>query len=322
MIKLFLSVFHWPQVQCDAAEPWQTGFQDPATPVIEGIIYFHNDLCFFLILISGVVFWVMSRCLYAYAETRNPVPSKINHGTTLEIIWTIIPAVILLFVAIPSFALLYSMDEVIEPEFTVKAVGHQWYWHYEYDSITLGNHDEDFGYGIDTFLSFDSYMIVESALSRGDDGFLRLLEVDNRIVLPVKTHIRIFVTAADVLHCWAIPSLAMKLDACPGRLNQTSLYIKREGVYFGQCSEICGVNHGFMPIVVEAVSMENFLTWKKCRLTAPVATIIMADIADSLNIQLMTHIAFGMNDGSITEKDLLGTGIKLSDYEMYLGMDD
>jgi cytochrome c oxidase subunit 2 len=246
--------FLYSPVWCDAAEPWQLGFQDPATPVVEGIIYFHNDLCFFLILISCVVFWMLSRCLYAYSEERHPVPSKVNHGTTLEIVWTIVPALILLAIAIPSFALLYSMDELIDPAMTLKAVGHQWYWHYEYSDYLKTEDGED-----TSNIKFNSYMIVEDELKV--DGSLRLLEVDNRVVLPIKTHIRVIITAADVLHCWAIPSLGMKLDACPGRLNQTSLYIKRPGIYFGQCSEICGVNHGFMPIVVEAIPTLEYSEW-------------------------------------------------------------
>ena len=162
------------------------------------------------------------------------------------------PALILLSIAVPSFALLYSMDEIIDPVLTLKVIGHQWYWSYEY-SDTL----ED-----DESVAFDSYMVQEDDL---DIGQFRLLEVDNRVILPTNTHIRVLITAADVLHCWAIPSLGLKLDACPGRLNQTSMFIKREGVFYGQCSEICGVNHGFMPIVIEAVSMDDYFSWLKNR---------------------------------------------------------
>jgi len=154
-------------------------------------------------------------------------------------------------VAIPSFALLYSMDEVIDPIITLKVIGNQWYWSYEY-SDNLEFSDEP--------LIFDSYMIQEDDLAIGQ---FRLLEVDNRVLVPTNSHIRVLITASDVLHSWAIPSLGIKLDACPGRLNQTSMFIKREGVFYGQCSEICGVNHAFMPIVVEAVSLEDYLTWLK-----------------------------------------------------------
>lgn len=173
---------------------------------------------------------------------------KVVHGTAIEIIWTVIPSLILVVVALPSFALLYSIDEVIDPSVTVKCVGHQWYWSYEYS---------DFESKLGT-INFDSYMIPEDELELGE---LRLLEVDNRIVLPVQTHVRILVTAADVLHSWAVPSLGIKVDACTGRLNQTSLFALREGVFYGQCSEICGVGHGNMPIVVETVPVENYIAW-------------------------------------------------------------
>jgi cytochrome c oxidase subunit 2 len=232
----------------DVAEPWQINFQDPATPVLEGIIDFHNDLMILLTVIGVMVFWVLGRCISLFEN--NPNPTNIVHGTTLEMIWTIIPAVILMFVAVPSFALLYSMDEILDPAVTLKVVGHQWYWSYEYSDYTSSEGES---------INFDSYMIPEEDLTA--QGPLRLLEVDNRIVLPINTHIRVIVTAADVLHCWAIPSFAMKIDACPGRLNQTSLFIKRAGIFYGQCSEICGVNHGFMPIVVEGVELEDYISW-------------------------------------------------------------
>jgi cytochrome c oxidase subunit 2 len=241
-----LGVF--PNPSMDVAEPWQINFQDPATPVLEGIIDFHNDLMILLTVIGIMVFWVLARCIVLFEN--NPNPTNVVHGTTLEMIWTIIPAVILMFVAVPSFALLYSMDEILDPAVTLKVVGHQWYWSYEYSDYTSAEGES---------INFDSYMIPEDDLP--NPGNFRLLEVDNRITLPVNTHIRVIVTAADVLHCWAIPSFAMKIDACPGRLNQTSLFIKREGTYYGQCSEICGVNHGFMPIVVDATSLEKYIEW-------------------------------------------------------------
>jgi len=238
----------------DMAEPWQLGFQDPATPVMEGIIHFHNDLMFTLVLIVVFVSWMLARVLILFNENTNKNPATFVHGSTIEIIWTSIPALILLILAVPSFALLYSMDEVIDPIITLKVIGSQWYWSYEY-SDNLDLQDEP--------LIFDSYMVQEQDL---DIGQFRLLEVDNRVVVPVESHIRVLITASDVLHSWAIPSLGVKLDACPGRLNQTSMFIKREGVFYGQCSEICGVNHGFMPIVVEAVSIDDYILWlqNKC----------------------------------------------------------
>lgn len=244
-------------IYCDAAEQWQLGLQDPATPVMEGIINFHNHLMFFMVLIAMFVFWMLSRILTNYTATENNtvVPEKFTHSTLLEIVWTIIPAIILLVIAVPSFALLYSLDEMIDPAVTLKVVGHQWYWSYEYsDYASL----ED-GSG----LAFDSYMLPIEEIPA---GAFRLLEVDNRILLPTNTHIRLLVTAADVLHSWAIPSFGIKVDACPGRLTQASLFIKRKGVYFGQCSEICGVNHAFMPIVVKAVPTDAYVSWVAYRL--------------------------------------------------------
>jgi len=165
-----------------------------------------------------------------------------------------LPSLILVCIAIPSFALLYSMDEIVDPAVTVKAIGHQWYWSYEYS---------DYNQTDQPAVAFDSYMVPEDDLSPGQ---LRLLEVDNRVVVPVNTHLRFIITAADVLHSWAIPSLGIKCDAVPGRLNQVPAFIKREGVFYGQCSEICGVNHGFMPIAVEAVALPKYIEWVKEKL--------------------------------------------------------
>jgi len=233
----------------DMAENWQLGFQDPATPIMEGIINLHHDLMFFICVISVFVTWLLARTIWHYNEFQNPVSSSLVHGTTIEIIWTLTPAFILLIIAIPSFSLLYAMDEVIAPTITIKTIGHQWYWSYEYSDYV--NYDDE-------VINFDSYMISEEDLTKGQ---FRLLEVDNRMVVPVNTHIRMVISAADVLHSWAVPSLGIKCDAIPGRLNQTSMFLKREGLYYGQCSEICGVNHGFMPIVVEAVSLDKYVQW-------------------------------------------------------------
>jgi len=239
----------------DAAEAWGMNFQDPATPIMEGILEFHNHLMFFIILIAIFTSWILGRCIYFYNENSNQTPEMFTHSTPLEIIWTIVPALILLIIAVPSFALLYSMDEMIDPALTLKVVGHQWYWSYEYSDYSTLEGGES--------LNFDSYMLSTEDLTKGN---LRLLEVDNRIILPINTHIRIIVTAADVLHSWAVPSFGIKVDACPGRLNQASLFIKREGVFYGQCSEICGVNHGFMPIVVKGTQFNSFLNWIETRL--------------------------------------------------------
>jgi len=226
-------------------------FQDSASPVMEGIINLHHDLMFFLVFVLFFTLVVLGRTLYyfQYSSSNDDVQSRsVVHGTLIEVVWTVVPSLILIVVALPSFALLYSIDEVIDPSLTIKCVGHQWYWSYEYS-------DFESQLGV---VNFDSYMVPEDELEVGE---LRLLEVDNRVVLPVNTHIRVLVTAADVLHSWAVPSLGVKVDACTGRLNQTSLFILREGVFYGQCSEICGVGHANMPIVVESVSVDKYIAW-------------------------------------------------------------
>nr|AHB35429.1 cytochrome c oxidase subunit 2 [Neoporphyra perforata]AIB08088.1 cytochrome c oxidase subunit 2 [Neoporphyra perforata]AIB08236.1 cytochrome c oxidase subunit 2 [Neoporphyra perforata]AIB08263.1 cytochrome c oxidase subunit 2 [Neoporphyra perforata]AIB08290.1 cytochrome c oxidase subunit 2 [Neoporphyra perforata] len=248
-LALLTQLFHSQVLYSDSAEDWQLGFQDPATPIMEGIINLHHDFMFFICGISIFVSWILARTLWHYQWTKNKYPSAMVHGTAIEIIWTVTPSITLLAIAIPSFALLYSMDEIIAPAITIKTVGHQWYWSYEYSDYT---NEED------NTIMFESYMIPEEDLILGQ---LRLLEVDNPMVIPVNTHVRLIITAADVLHSWAVPSLGIKCDAVPGRLNQSSLFVKREGLFYGQCSEICGVNHGFMPIVVEAVSLPNYISW-------------------------------------------------------------
>lgn len=291
-ILLLIGFFFFHLSFMDAPNFWQFGFQDPATPIMEGIIEFHNHLMVFLAAIATFVVWLLFRCLSYYSYHGNVQTSlsyydeNFTHSTVLEVVWTIVPALILMVIAVPSFALLYSMEESIQPSLTLKVVGHQWYWSYEYPEvhqieelspeslkisdlppveafykkINLGGSKQIY-YNAATAdaLSFDSYMIAEDDLTK---GALRLLEVDRRVVLPEKTHIRVLVTSADVLHSWAVPSFGLKLDACPGRLNQTSLFVKRKGLYFGQCSEICGVNHGFMPIVVKVVSKYDFKLWQ------------------------------------------------------------
>jgi cytochrome c oxidase subunit 2 len=184
----------------DIARPWQFSFQDPATPVMEGLINFHHDLMFFLIAIVVFTSWIVIRSVIRFNYKTNSVPATFVHGTSIEIAWTLLPAFILFTIALPSFSLLYSMDEIINPAMTVKVIGHQWYWVYEYSDT-------------EETLTFESYMIPEADLEKGQ---FRLLEVDNRLILPTNVHIRILITASDVLHSWAIPSLGVKLDACPG----------------------------------------------------------------------------------------------------------
>lgn len=249
----FFSKFITGYAVCDAAESWQYGLQDPASPIAEGIINFHNYLVLILVVIAAVVFWLLYFVVRNFSADSTRTAEKFTHSSLLEIVWTLVPAVVLLFIAIPSFSLLYSLEEHISPNVTLKIIGHQWYWSYEFESIVQTQDNKDL-----YSLSFDSYLLPESDLFIGS---FRLLEVDKRLALPINTHIRLLVTAADVLHSWSIPSFGIKVDACPGRLSQASLFIQREGVYYGQCSEICGVNHGFMPIVVVGITEKEFSTY-------------------------------------------------------------
>lgn len=252
----FLSFSFFSSVSfCDAANAWQFSFQDPATPVVEGMLIFHDFLCFFLVFIGLTTFWVLLMAIKTFNEVYSLLLNyRFSHSNFLEIFWTFLPAISLLIIAVPSFALLYSLDELVDPKMTLKVVGSQWFWSYEYSDSSL----EFFpGHALPD-LNFDSYMVPTDELVKGS---FRLLEVDNRVTLPVKTHIRVLVTATDVLHSFAVPSFGVKVDACPGRLSQSSLFIKRPGIYFGQCSEICGVNHGFMPIVIKGVCVDSYVSW-------------------------------------------------------------
>jgi len=217
----------------------QLGFQDAASPLIEELIFFHDHAMTILIIIISLVGYAAISLILNKYTCRSLV-----EGQQIETIWTIVPAFILIFLALPSLRLLYLLDEVGDCNLTLKSIGHQWYWSYEYSDFLN--------------IEFDSYIIPTSDLERGD---FRLLEVDHRVVLPVGTDIRVLVTSADVIHSWTVPSLGVKADAIPGRLNQLSFCIKYPGIFYGQCSEICGANHSFMPIVVEAVPLDNFISW-------------------------------------------------------------
>ena len=237
-------------VHNDAPRPWGLYFQDSASPQMEALVELHNNILFYLVIILFGVGWLLIIIVRKYTTRESPISYKYSsHGTLIELIWTITPALILILIAFPSFKLLYLMDEVIDPAMAILAEGHQWYWSYQYPDF-LNSDDE--------FIEFDSYLIPESDL---EDGTLRMLEVDNRLILPEHTHIRIIVTGADVIHSLACPALGLKCDAYPGRLNQTSVIISREGTFYGQCSEICGILHSSMPIVIESVSIEKFVSW-------------------------------------------------------------
>nr|ASS30613.1 cytochrome c oxidase subunit 2 [Coenobita perlatus] len=215
------------------------GLQDSASPLMEQLIFFHDHAMVVLILITTLVGYMMSSLFFNKFVNRFLLENQ-----TIEVIWTVLPALILIFIALPSLRLLYLLDEVNNPSVTLKSIGHQWYWSYEYSDFSQ--------------LEFDSFMVPTDEL--GSAGF-RLLDVDNRAVLPFNTQIRVLVSAADVIHSWTVPSLGVKVDAIPGRLNQISFLISRPGLFYGQCSEICGANHSFMPIVVESVSVKSFLSW-------------------------------------------------------------
>jgi len=226
---------------CDAAEPYQMVIQDPATEVLEWMIDLYDLICFELIVIISIILVLLFNILFNRQHHFNSART-FSHSTNLEIFWTIVPAILLVTIAYPSFSLLYALDDLTVPSLTIKIIGHQWYWSYEYNSFQ-------------TNFAFDSYILNSYEYGSGQ---FRLLETDNRLLLPIKTHIRLLITSADVLHSWTIPSFGIKVDACPGRLNQATLFIKRPGLYFGQCSEICGINHGFMPIVVLASNDNDF----------------------------------------------------------------
>jgi cytochrome c oxidase subunit 2 len=225
-------------------EPWQLGFQPAATPVMERLESLHNLLLWIIALISLFVLALLAWVCVRFRASRSATPSRRTHNTLLEIAWTAVPVLILVVIAIPSFKLLYYQDVIPESELTIKAIGHQWYWSYEYPDN--GN------------FTFDAYLVADADLQPGQ---LRLLTTDNRVVLPVDTNVRVLVTATDVLHSWAVPAFGVKMDAVPGRINETWVRIEEPGIYYGQCSELCGDYHGFMPIMVEAVSKDEFETW-------------------------------------------------------------
>lgn len=235
---------------CDAPRAWGLYFQDSASPQMEALVELHDNIMYYLVAILFSVGWIQGSIIKNFDNSKSPISNKyLNHGTLIELIWTITPALILVLIAFPSFKLLYLMDEVTDPSLSVLAEGHQWYWSYEYPDFL--NSDGD-------FVEFDSYLVPESDLEK---GALRMLEVDNRVIIPEITHTRFILTAADVIHSFAIPALGIKCDAYPGRLNQFSVLINRLGTFYGQCSEICGILHSSMPIVVESVPLVKFLTW-------------------------------------------------------------
>nr|UJG45347.1 cytochrome c oxidase subunit II [Aquarius najas] len=219
----------------------QINMQDANSPLMEQLIFFHDNTMIILIMITVMIAWIMMKMMFNKKINRFMMENQM-----IEIIWTVIPALILVLIALPSLKILYMMDEIKSPTITIKAIGHQWYWSYEYSDFKN--------------IEFESYMKPTNEIMENE---FRLLETDNRIVLPMNNQIRILVTATDVLHSWTIPALGVKIDAIPGRLNQGCIFINRPGIMYGQCSEICGANHSFMPITLETVTTKQFISWLK-----------------------------------------------------------
>nr|YP_009692466.1 cytochrome c oxidase subunit II [Limnogonus hypoleucus]QEH58878.1 cytochrome c oxidase subunit II [Limnogonus hypoleucus] len=219
----------------------QINLQDANSPIMEQLMFFHDNTMIILIMITVMIAWIMMKMIFNKKINRYMMENQM-----IEMIWTIIPALILVLIALPSLKILYMMDEIKSPTITIKAIGHQWYWSYEYSDFKN--------------IEFESYMKPTNEIEKNE---FRLLETDNRVILPMNNQIRILVTATDVLHSWTIPSLGIKIDAIPGRLNQGSIFINRPGIMYGQCSEICGANHSFMPITMETVTTKQFIKWLK-----------------------------------------------------------
>jgi cytochrome c oxidase subunit 2 len=289
----FESFFLSFTVSCDIPYAKQFGFQDPATAYFEGIIDLHHDLMFFMVLVTVFVSYMLLAIVFNFGNTYHTRPPvDIRSNSLIEIVWTIIPGIVILSLALPTFALIYSMEEVQSPTLSIRAIGNQWYWNYEYSDferkagtdinknflVYLANKKKDIYASLVSFpyfksfiaskngpyyFKFSSNMIQESDidLDTADGHIIRLLSTDNVLLLPSRVLIRINVTANDVIHSWTIPSFGIKLDGTPGRTNSATFLIKRNGTFYGQCSEICGIQHAFMPIQVKVVSPKTFLNF-------------------------------------------------------------
>ena len=244
ILYIILSLFTASSALANQPKDWQLGFQDPASDGMRDIVNFHNNLLLpIIIAISVFVLFLMIYACVRFRASRNPVPSKTTHNVMVEVLWTLIPCLILIVMAVPSFKILYKQDTIPKSDVTIKAIGYQWYWGYEYP-------DEN--------IIFESYMIKEEDLKENQP---RLLTVDNEVVVPVNKVIKVLITANDVLHAWALPSFGVKRDAVPGRINETWFKADRTGTYYGQCSELCGIKHAFMPITVNVVTEEEYNLW-------------------------------------------------------------
>ena len=231
-------------VMANQPKKWQLGFQEPASQTMRDIVWFHDYMLLpIIVAISAFVLFLMAYAMVRFRASRNPNPSKRTHNVLVEIVWTLVPCLILIVMAVPSFKVLYSQDTIPKADLTIKAIGYQWYWGYEYP-------DEN--------IIFDSYMIEDKDLKANQP---RLLSVDNEVVVPVNKNIKVLITANDVLHAWALPSFGVKRDAVPGRINETWFKADRTGTFYGQCSELCGIKHAFMPITVRVVTDEEYKKW-------------------------------------------------------------
>ena len=239
-----LATIYSKSVLANQPKQWQLGFQDSASQSMTEIVSFHNNILLpIIIAISVFVLFLMIYTCIRFRASKNPNPSKTTHNVAVEVLWTLIPCLILIVMAVPSFKILYNQDTIPKADVTVKAVGYQWYWGYEYP-------DEN--------IIFESYMIKEDELKENQP---RLLTVDNEVVVPVNKVVKVLITANDVLHAWALPSFGVKRDAVPGRINETWFKAEKVGTYYGQCSELCGIQHAFMPITVRVVTDEEYAIW-------------------------------------------------------------
>ncbi len=229
-----------------ASVNWQMGFNESVTTVMSDIVHLHDRILLpIIVAISVFVLFLLLYSIFKFRASKNPIPSKTSHNTFIEIMWTVIPCLILVVIAVPSFRLLYKQDIIPKADVTIKATGYQWYWGYEYP---------------DQNIAFDANMIETKNLKPNQP---RLLETDNHVVVPVNKVVKVLITANDVLHAWAVPSFGVKRDAVPGRINETWFKAEKEGVYYGQCSELCGSRHAFMPITVRVVSDKQYNEWLK-----------------------------------------------------------
>ncbi|MCX7338376.1 MAG: cytochrome c oxidase subunit II [Alphaproteobacteria bacterium] len=247
MYYIFIFLMGIQSAIASAPKPWQMYFQPSASPVMDAIESMHSLLLIMITGIAVVVSTILGYIVFRFRASRNPIPSRTSHNVLLEIAWTLVPVCLLAIIFVPTVKLLFFLDKAQNPEMTIKVIGRQWYWTYEYI-----NDDPK------KCFSFDSYMIQDKDLKPGQ---LRLLEVDKRLVIPVNTTVRVIVTSTDVIHSFAVPALGVKKDAVPGRINETWFKIVKEGVYYGQCSELCGAGHGFMPIALEVVSKDQYDQW-------------------------------------------------------------